>query len=44
MNTTSCKEEYAVNFSHVERYAENMTDAVMYVADKAGRLMSITVE
>lgn len=44
MNNKTGKEVYAVNFNQVQRYAENMTDSVMYVADEDGRVMSITVK
>ncbi|MBL7214352.1 MAG: PQQ-like beta-propeller repeat protein [Phycisphaerae bacterium] len=44
MDNKTGKELYSVNFSEVQRYAENMTDSVLYVADEGGRLMSITVE
>lgn len=44
MNNKTGKELYAVNFNQVQRYAENMTDSVMYLADKGGRIMSITVK
>jgi len=35
------KKLYSVNFAGVSRYAVNTTDAVMYVADAAGRVASI---
>ncbi len=44
MDNNTGQSLYSVNFNQVRRYAENMTDAVLYVADEAGRLMSITVE
>jgi outer membrane protein assembly factor BamB len=44
MDNKTGDELYSVNFSQVQKYARNMTDAVMYVADNGGRLMSITVE
>ncbi|MCD6176185.1 MAG: PQQ-binding-like beta-propeller repeat protein [Planctomycetes bacterium] len=44
MDNKSGKELYSVNFSSVQRYAVNTTDAVMYLADTKGRLMSVTVE
>ncbi|MBP8605374.1 MAG: PQQ-binding-like beta-propeller repeat protein [Phycisphaerae bacterium] len=34
---------YSVNFAQVQRWAVNMTDAVIYAGDVQGRLMSITV-
>ena len=42
MDNKTGKELYSVNFSEVKRYAENMTDATLYVADTSGRLLSIT--
>ena len=42
MDNKTGKELYSVNFSEVRRYAENMTDATLYVADTDGRLMGIT--
>jgi len=44
MDNKTGKELYSVNFSEVKRYAENMTDATLYVADTDGRLMSITAQ
>jgi hypothetical protein len=44
MDNKTGKELYSVNFSSVQRYAVNTTDAVMYLADTRGRLMSVTVE
>lgn len=44
MNNQTGKELYSVNFSGVQRYAMNTTDATMYLADTRGRLMSITTE
>ena len=44
MDNKTGEELYSVNFSQVQRYAENMTDSMLYVADKGGRLMSIAVE
>ena len=43
MDNRTGKELYSVNFSSVQRYAVNTTDAVMYLADTKGRLMSVTV-
>lgn len=37
-------ELYSINFSQVQRYAINTDDAVMYLADKDGRMMSVTVK
>ena len=44
MDNKTGKELYSVNFSSVERYAANTTDAVMYLSDTKGRLMSVTVK
>lgn len=44
MDNTTGKELYSVNFNQVRRYAVNTEDAVMYLGDAAGRLMSVTVE
>ena len=44
MDNKTGAELYSVNFSSVQRYAVNTTDAVMYLADTSGRLMSVTVE
>jgi outer membrane protein assembly factor BamB len=44
MDNKTGKELYSVNFSSVQRYAVNTTDAVMYLADAKGRLMSVTVK
>lgn len=44
MDNQTGEQLYAVNVNQVQRYAQNMTGPVMYVADKEGRLMSITVE
>jgi outer membrane protein assembly factor BamB len=44
MDNKTGKELYSVNFSSVQRYAANNTDAVMYLADTNGRLMSVTVK
>jgi len=44
MNNRTGRELYSVNCSDVELYARNTTDATMYVADRKGRLMSITVQ
>ncbi|MHC5085715.1 MAG: outer membrane protein assembly factor BamB family protein [Planctomycetota bacterium] len=44
MDNKTGAELYSVNFSSVQRYAVNTTDAVMYVADTGGRLMSVSVE
>ncbi len=44
MDNKTGKEVYSVNFSQVQRHVENMTDSVMYIADKAGRVMSVTVD
>jgi hypothetical protein len=44
MDNETGDELYSVNFSSVQRYAVNTTDAVMYLADTKGRLMSVTVE
>ncbi|MCI0498247.1 MAG: PQQ-like beta-propeller repeat protein [Planctomycetales bacterium] len=41
MDNTTGRELYSVNFAQVESYAVNTTDAVMYVGDANGRLMSI---
>lgn len=42
MSNLTGKELYSVNFSGVQKYAMNTTDATMYLADTAGRLMSVT--
>jgi len=44
MDNESGEELYSVNINQVQRYAVNTTDAVLYMADKAGRLMSISVD
>ena len=44
MDNKTGAELYSVNFSSVQHYAVNTTDAVMYLADTTGRLMSVTVE
>lgn len=44
MDNEAGNELYSVNFSSVQRYVTNTTDAVMYLADNKGRLMSVTVE
>lgn len=44
MDSKTGAELYSVNFSSVQRYAVNTTDAVMYLADTQGRLMSVTVK
>ena len=44
MDNKTGAELYSVNFSSVQQYAVNTTDAVMYLADAKGRLMSVTVE
>lgn len=44
MNNKTGDELYSVNLNQVQRYAENMTDSVLYVADKAGRVMSVSVK
>ncbi len=44
MDNKTGKELYSVNFSSVQRYAVNTADAVMYLADTKGRLMSVTVK
>jgi len=44
MDNKTGDELYSVNFSSVQRYAVNTTDAVMYLADTKGRLMSVTVK
>lgn len=42
MDNVTGNELISVNFAQMERYAVNTTDAVMYVSDAKGRLMSIT--
>lgn len=44
MDNKTGDELYSVNFSSVQRHAVNTTDAVMYLADTKGRLISVTVE
>ena len=44
MDNKTGAELYSVNFSSVQHYAVNTTDAVMYLADTNGRLMSVLVE
>lgn len=43
MDNDTGRDLYSVNFAQVQRWASNMTDAIMYVSDVQGRLMSITV-
>jgi outer membrane protein assembly factor BamB len=44
LDNAAGSELYSINFSQVQRYAINTEDAVMYLADKKGRLMSVTVK
>jgi hypothetical protein len=44
MDNQTGKELYSINASSVERYVTNTTDAVMYLADSKGQLMSVTVD
>lgn len=44
LDNTSGKELYSVNVAEIEHYANNTTDAVMYLADLKGRIMSISVQ
>jgi outer membrane protein assembly factor BamB len=44
MDNKTGAELYSVNFSSVRLHASNTVDAVMYLADAKGRLMSVTVK
>lgn len=44
MDNAAGTEQFSVNVSQVCRYAINTEDAVMYLGDTAGRLMSVTVK
>lgn len=43
MNNTTGKEAYSLNFAGVTRYAADLKDAVLYVADAGGRVECISL-
>ncbi len=38
MDNVSAKKLYSVNFAQVSRYAANITDSKIYIADERGRI------